>query len=135
MTLRVVRACLALLACSVADSQPAGPAPSFEVASIKPSAPRDPNVGVRVGCSGGPGSRDPGRWTCQNMSVANLVSMAYDLRRYQMPEIGDFSDRFDIAVNVPEGTTREQFRQMQQNLLEERFKLALHFEAERNAGL
>src|SRR4029453_9547494 len=34
--------------------------------------------------------------------------------------------RFDILAKVPEGTTREQFRLMLQNLLIERFKLTFH---------
>jgi uncharacterized protein (TIGR03435 family) len=37
-------------------------------------------------------------------------------------------DEFNIDAKVPEGATPEQFRQMQQNLLKERFKLVLHFE-------
>jgi uncharacterized protein (TIGR03435 family) len=35
---------------------------------------------------------------------------------------------FDIAAKVPAGATKEQFPLMKQNLLTERFKLAVHFE-------
>ncbi|MGO9255964.1 MAG: TIGR03435 family protein [Bryobacteraceae bacterium] len=36
--------------------------------------------------------------------------------------------RFDITAKIPPGTTKEQFRLMQQNLLAERFKLTVHHE-------
>lgn len=126
--------CMILLA-RPAYSEPADASSSFEVASIKPAPPREPNMGMRVGCDGGPGTKDPSRWTCQNMTVSNLISMAYALKRYQMSDQEAFqADRFNITAKLPEGTTREQFRQMQQNLLKERFKLALHFEKKETSG-
>jgi len=119
------------LGCGMAYGQPpAEEHPTFEVASIKPSdQPNGPGVRSRVGCNGGPGRGDPGLFTCTNMSATNLVTMAYDLPRYAL----NFPDwmggtRFDISAKVPPGTTKEQFRQMQQNLLVERFKLAFHHE-------
>jgi uncharacterized protein (TIGR03435 family) len=36
--------------------------------------------------------------------------------------------RFNVNANVPKGATREQFREMLQNLLEERFHLTAHHE-------
>jgi uncharacterized protein (TIGR03435 family) len=38
------------------------------------------------------------------------------------------STRFNISGKIPEGTTKEQFRLMQQNLLTERFKMKFHHE-------
>jgi uncharacterized protein (TIGR03435 family) len=98
----------------------------FEVASIKPSPPPDPN-GMTVGSVGGPGSRDPGRFTAENFSMFNLVTYAYGIMRYQVtgPDWLD-TERFHIAAKVPEGATKEQFKLMLQNLLIERFKLAVH---------
>jgi len=119
---------LVLVACGIACGQ------TFEVASIKPSAPRPPNGAIRVGCSGGPGSKDPGRWSCQNYTLSSLINSAYALQRYQMPDSGSEQDRYDITATIPEGATKEQFRLMQQNLLKERFKLAAHFEKKEVSG-
>jgi uncharacterized protein (TIGR03435 family) len=124
-------ACLGLAAftCAAAFSQPAADAqPTFEVASVKPANP--PAVGPHhVGCNGGPDSRDPGLLTCENMSTYNLLTMAYDVMRFRIsgPDWMD-STLFDITARIPPGTTRERLRLMEQNLLAERFKLALHHE-------
>ena len=102
---------------------------SFEVASIKPYQPPEGQGMRRVGCQGGPGTPDPGRWSCENMSLANLITMAYDLRRFQLtaPSWLD-GERFNIAAKAPLGITREQLLVMAQNLLIERFGLKLHRE-------
>jgi len=81
------------------------------------------------GCQGGPGGTDPGRLSCQNVSLSNFISTAYNLNRYQFTFPAWMDDaRFDITAKVPAGATREQFRSMEQNLLAERFKLAIHYE-------
>jgi uncharacterized protein (TIGR03435 family) len=36
--------------------------------------------------------------------------------------------RFDVAAKVPAGVTKVQFREMQRHLLEERFRLAVHWQ-------
>jgi uncharacterized protein (TIGR03435 family) len=55
--------------------------------------------------------------------------MAYGIQRYQLsgPDWMN-ATRFDISAKLPQGSTREQYRLMLQNLLAERFKLALHRE-------
>ena len=104
--------------------------PTFEVASIKPSEPITPGTRTRIGCTGGPGTTSPGIWTCQNLPIGALITMAYDLRRYQFsPPDWMRLGRFEISAKIPLGTTKEQFRLMQQNLLAERFKLVLHRES------
>jgi len=103
----------------------AQPGPAFEVASVKPASSRAPGIG----CSGGPGTTDPGTWNCSNVSLEFLFANAYGLQRYQFTPLDWMNDaRFDIAAKVPAGTTREQFQRMQQNLLTDRFKLTLHHE-------
>jgi len=127
---------LALLSAFAAHTQTTDASLTFEVASVKPSPPLDPSKGIRVGCTGGPGTKDPTRWTCTNLTVPRLISMAYDLQRYQMaqePTINE-ADRYEVTAKLPEGTTREQLRVMQQNLLKERFKLAIHFEPKEMSG-
>jgi uncharacterized protein (TIGR03435 family) len=105
----------------------AASAQSFEVASVKPAAPgQNPH---RVVVNGGPGSHDPGLFTCQNCSLMLLVTLAYDVKNYQVSGPAWLTgERFDIAAKVPAGTRQEQFLQMQQNMLAERFKLELHRE-------
>jgi uncharacterized protein (TIGR03435 family) len=63
-----------------------------------------------------------------------LVS-AYDVKNFQIsgPDWLD-SEFFDITAKVPQGTTREQSKVMMQNLLAERFHLALHREKKEMPG-
>jgi len=111
---------LSFLACAQAQT--------FEVASIKPSAPADGGR-MRVSSRGGPGTKDPGLYTCENYPLPALIRDAFDLKEYQLsgPDWMQ-SARFMVSAKIPEGTTREQFLLMKQNLLVERFKLAYHRE-------
>jgi uncharacterized protein (TIGR03435 family) len=116
--------CIAVLATVAAWAQSAAPTVTFEVASIKPSPPPS-GRGMRVGCPS-----DPGRITCSNMNMANLVTMAYGISSYQLSGLEySMTDRYEVAVKIPEGATKEQIKLMWQNLLKERFKLAVHHEA------
>jgi uncharacterized protein (TIGR03435 family) len=101
---------------------------SFEVASVKPSAPLA-NGAIRIMVRGGPGTSDPGQITYQGRSLKDLISSAYGVKSFQVSGPGWLdTERFDIAAKIPDGTTKEQFNVMMQNLLAERFKLALHRE-------
>ena len=96
---------------------------SFEVASVKPAQEK------ATWCSGGPGTSAPGRWSCSNISLANLISIAYDLPYYQFQPPGWMLDsRYDVVARVEPETTKEQFRQMQQDLLVKRFHLQFHYQ-------
>lgn len=102
---------------------------TFDVASIKPAPPPTGGGMRRVGSSGGPGTKDPGLFTCTGCTVSMLVTQAYDLKRYQLSAPASLDeDRFNITARVPDGATKEQFRLMLQNLLAERFKLTVHHE-------
>ena len=103
----------------------AADAPSFEVASIKPTS----LSATPIDCSGGPGTSDPGTWRCTNVPVGFLIINAYGLQPYQF-STGDSccQARFDLTAKVPARTTKEQFQRMQQNLLVERFKLSLRYD-------
>src|SRR6202789_2750667 len=100
-------------------------APSFEAASIK--ATSRATTGVR--CSGGPGTTDPGTWSCSDVLLAFLISQPYG---YQPPQFTPVDRccqaRFDITAKVPAGTSEKQFHRMQQNLLVEGLKLSFHHE-------
>jgi uncharacterized protein (TIGR03435 family) len=97
---------------------------AFEVASIKQSPSSDLR-GMTVGCPA-----DPGRITCTNVNLVYLVTMAYGIQRYQLSGLtpSPNMERYEIAVKLPEGTTRDQIGRMWQKLLADRFKLAIHRE-------
>jgi uncharacterized protein (TIGR03435 family) len=85
---------------------------------------------MMMGCRGGPESRDPGLFTCQNINLTSLLSSAYNIVYFQLSAPDWVRDvRFDIRAKVPEGATKDEFRLMLQNLLADRFKLAVHHES------
>jgi len=101
----------------------------FEAASVRPATPLGP-LGRRSDQKGGPGTSDPSLFTCQNCSLYWVLADAYPVHGY------DFSgpdwlqnERFDFSAKIPAGVSREEFQKMLQNLLGERFKLAVHREA------
>jgi uncharacterized protein (TIGR03435 family) len=103
----------------------------FEVVSIKPSPPRGP-LGF-FGCRGGPGSNDPGLITCSHEAARSLVPIAYGMGlrvSYAKLNGGTNPPQFEIAAKVPHGATKEQVNQMWQNLLKDRFRLAVHRETQ-----
>lgn len=63
------------------------------------------------------------------MPLGFLISQAYGFEVYQFrPWSSCCRAEFDIAAKVPEGTSRERFWQMVQNLLAERLQLKFHYE-------
>jgi uncharacterized protein (TIGR03435 family) len=97
----------------------------FEVATVKPVA-GTPTI---IGRQGGPGSRDPGRVNYKALALKNLLSIAYGVKVFQISGPSWIaSERYDITATIPEGTTKEQFAVMLQNLLLDRFKIKLHHE-------
>jgi uncharacterized protein (TIGR03435 family) len=100
---------------------------TFEVASVKPSLP--PPGPAPAFCKGGPGSADPGLFTCSNANIAFLLEGAFHLKVYQLPSADSLGRaKFDISAKVPPGTAKDQFDQMLCNLLIERFQLRYHWE-------
>ena len=86
--------------------------------------------------NGGPGTMirdDVG--ISENTSIAGLVETAYDIRPYQI-QGADWmqNDRFIVSAKIAPGATKEQFREMLRNLLEDRFKLQVHHETKQTAG-
>jgi len=106
---------------------------TFEVASIKPSAPLNPRqvmmgqkpVGMKV---------DAVRADIANLSLADLVRIAYRVKPYQITGPDWMKrDRFDIVGKLHEGGSQDQVPEMLQALLAQRFKLALHRETKEHA--
>ena len=123
---RVLVAAIVLVFGQAAHSQSG---PVFDAVSVKPSPPYDPRVGRSVRSSGGPGTADPGLYTCENCSLANLLSIAYGLPQYRItgPEWMPAASSV-VTARVPKGATKEQFQTMMQTVLAERFKLVAHRE-------
>ncbi len=112
-----------LLLCTLAYAQ------EFDVASIKASAPLSGGA-VRIGgTSGGPGTNDPTHYTWPSATLLGMLVRAYDVKAYQVSAPDWFSsERFDISVAMPEGTTKDQFAIMWRNLLATRFGVKVHIE-------
>jgi uncharacterized protein (TIGR03435 family) len=117
------------------DPQSAGKALTFDVASVKPFSPSSAGGGRKGGGGGptGPGTRDPGRIHYAAIRLKDLVINAYNVKDFQVVGPGwldsaDETTRFTVDATMPPDTTREQLRVMLQNLLAERFKLAIHRE-------
>jgi uncharacterized protein (TIGR03435 family) len=116
---------------------------AFEVASVKP-APPPRSGGIRVSINGGPGTSDPGQITCENVTVQDLIKLAFGIMGpgYEPEHKNDeirgpdwlTTARFMVAAKIPTGATRDDFRAMMQNLLAERFKLSAHRETTEVSG-
>jgi uncharacterized protein (TIGR03435 family) len=126
------------LACIVSGQDGQKPL-EFDAASVKPSEHAEPERGVGPrggtslysfsGCTGGPGTTDPGRYSCTNINLRHLIEDAWSLKTYQLsgPYTLDTAT-FDIEAKVPAGTTQDQMKQMVQKLLIDRFHLVVHHE-------
>lgn len=120
----IVSACIFAFVSTATFGQAGEGSLSFEVASVRPSGPQS----VR-GSNGGPGTRDPERFTFSKAVLRDLLFRAYGVEDYWAQISGPGwidTDEYDLSAKVPPGTTKEQFQQMLQNLLAERFKLVIH---------
>ncbi|HXA48884.1 MAG TPA: M56 and DUF3738 domain-containing protein, partial [Candidatus Acidoferrum sp.] len=124
---------------SAAATAQTPPAPdkmlTFDVASVKPFVPPPASGGGRKGGRGpsGPGTADPERVHYSAIRLKDLVIAAYNVKDFQIVgpawlESTDETTRFVIDAKLPPGATKEQLQVMLQNLLAERFKLAIHRE-------
>ncbi|HVW07243.1 MAG TPA: TIGR03435 family protein [Bryobacteraceae bacterium] len=122
--------------CLVAICLPAWSQARFEVASVK-ARPPDALITMIGGAPSG------NRLTMEAMSVADLVSWAYNVKPTQVvggpPWAGQQTDRstldsgvkrFDISAKAEDGSSPslDDFRRMMQTLLAERFGAAVHRE-------
>ncbi len=106
-----------------AYSQPVSHA-EFEVASLKPN-----RSGTAPRLTGGPGSADPGMWSCVDCTLFILLGHAYRAFEYQIVAPGwTRSASYDVIAKIPPGTTSEEFAGMLRRLLEERFRMSVRHE-------
>jgi uncharacterized protein (TIGR03435 family) len=115
-----------VLFAAAAFGQTAAKKLEFEVASVRISTPPGPRI---RGMRGGPGSNDPTRFSCAYCTLQGLLIWAYRLEIDQIAAPSWWTtENYDIEAKVIEGTDKDQFQQMFQNLLLDRFKMAVHFE-------
>jgi uncharacterized protein (TIGR03435 family) len=103
-----------------ADSHPA----AFEAASIKPAA-------IPVEHEGGNRSRieySPNSLTMRNVALGDCVQWAYSIAPFQISGQNLSSDSYDIFARAGAPVTVSQLKAMLQDLLANRFRLALHRE-------
>jgi uncharacterized protein (TIGR03435 family) len=109
-----------------AAAQHAQASKSFEVASIKPSAPAANGMFmVRIETSPG------GRWTASGITVSMLIQQAFDVREYQISGAPGWltTERYDIVAKAETpDLDRETLKVLLQSLLAERFNLKTHRE-------
>ncbi len=117
------------------------PKPFFEVVSIRPGSMIPAQCSDRplarvigIAC-GGPGTSSPERYDGHSVQLKGVIQGAFGLQAFQI--IGPdwiATARFDITAVVPSGATREQFNQMMQGMLEDRFHLKVHHEMRKFSG-
>ena len=115
---------LAILAAAAAASAQTKEPPAFEVASIRPSPEGPPAPGA----AGVHITKEQVHFAY--LSLRDYLSIAYSvpIQRISAPEWVN-SARFDIGATFPGGATPEQFPQMMQSMLRDRFKLQAHMES------
>ncbi len=132
-----------IFTCRATIGQQLGPAPvqagagdgTCEVASVRP--PAHSGSGDQA-ISGGPGTANPGRLTFTSCSLQTLLMNAYGVLPNRQDRLAGpawlRTETFDIVAKAPAGTTPDQGPLMLQNLLIERFKLAVHHETKEAEG-
>jgi uncharacterized protein (TIGR03435 family) len=122
---------------------------TFEVASVKPSAPAaqaaNPKMAELMAMAqsrmydGQPRGWLPlqkARLSLKSRPLAGLVASAYGVRQSEVSGPSWMQDaRFDIEATFPEGTPKVAVTEMLRALLEERFGLAVHREDKEVSGL
>jgi uncharacterized protein (TIGR03435 family) len=106
--------------------------PKFDAATVKLDT-RGIKVGFNVAVRGGPGTSDPGRFNISyGQPLKPIIAKAYDVPVDQIAGPSWLDDvpgnLYTITATMSPDVTHEQFLLMLQDLLAERFHLALHHE-------
>jgi uncharacterized protein (TIGR03435 family) len=126
-------AALLMLSSAVFAQTPPANTPTFAAADI--------SLRARTGTTSQPtmtgGVLRGGRYDLRNATMLDLISMAYSISDADLIVGGPpwlERNRFDIAAKAPQDTSPAAVRLMLQNLLAERFKLALHRDTRETSG-
>lgn len=130
--MRLIAAVLVVLTADAVSAQ----TDRFDAASVKLFNPSESPV---FGFYGGPGTKDPGRIHMGGVPLINLLTRAFgvDYDLVKGPSwISDYYGqyRYVLDATMPPGTSQEQFQTMFQNLLKDRFHLAVHREVREFPG-
>jgi uncharacterized protein (TIGR03435 family) len=119
MAKALVTVSLGAFFCALAHGQAATESRSFEVASVKVSTPEE-RYSDKV---------SPGRLTLIACPLTPLIARAYGVANDKVSGPGWIdTEGYDIAAKYPPDTNEQRLWLMMQNLLVERFKLAVHRE-------
>jgi uncharacterized protein (TIGR03435 family) len=105
----------------------------FEVASVRQNKTNDKGS-MNVDPTPGDGMAPTGGlYSARNIVLVQYIAFAYKLTNRQLQSVVSqvpwvSEDRFDIEARAEGNPTKEQYRQMMQSLLADRFKMAVHFE-------
>ena len=104
----------------VGRSEPLPPQPQFDVASVKQNKAN----------RGGSLVRTPGGLTATNAEFNRLLEMAFQTQLIDLSRVANplRSEKFDIVAKASGKVSGDEYWQMLQTLLEDRFKLRYHHE-------
>ena len=120
------KAIIVLLAAGAIFAQPRDARPSYEAASVKPN----------TSGSGGSSSRgSKGQVVFTNQTLKRLIERAYNVKPFQVtgPNWLETAS-FDISAKYPPDIKDDDRVLMLRRLLEERFKLSVHYESKDGPG-
>jgi uncharacterized protein (TIGR03435 family) len=103
--------------------------PSFEVASVKPTADsgsRGPKGGTKAGTKND--VRNPALFSIHNATLKRLILHAYSLEDYQLSGGPGWieDDHYDVDARPEHPSTPDQMKLMLRSLLADRFQLTCH---------
>jgi uncharacterized protein (TIGR03435 family) len=124
--LSVIFIALALSFATASAQQPQS-SRSFDVASIRPGASATAEmIAVTM-------NADRSMIHYINVSLRDLIRVAYGVKEFQISGPDWIRSRFDIEAKYPEGATKDEVPEMLRSLLRDRFKLQLHRETKEQA--
>ncbi len=90
----------------------------------------------RFGPQGGPGTDEPGQLVCMHCSLERLIGVAYEKSPRAITVLDwMYYELYDLIAKIPPGSTVHEVHLMLQQLLDERFHLAVHHVSRELPGL
>jgi uncharacterized protein (TIGR03435 family) len=119
----------AAVGCCQIDTSTGG----FEVAALHRVSPSERIPGISK--EGGPGTRTPGSFVCRYCPLSMLIEIAYDLMPYQVLLSSSLDgEHYMLNARLAPGSSKEDFRVMMQQLLNDRFGFSSRMVSKKMAG-